>query len=114
MQQVSRSMAGVVKGMEKAMKTMDTEKITQVMDKFEQQFEDVDVQTQYMDESMSETTMLSTPQGEVDGLIQEVADEHGLELQEQLGFTKPPQQAEPEAEVAKQDELTARLEKLKG
>ena len=70
-------MAGVVKGMEKAMATMDTAKvcfrgsvryaslmevqITQVMDKFEQQFEDVDVQTQYMDESMSETTVLSTP-----------------------------------------------------
>ena len=77
-------MAGVVKGMEKAMATMDTAKvrlhgsvrnaslisvqITQVMDKFEQQFEDVDVQTQYMDESMSETTVLSTPATEVRAL----------------------------------------------
>lgn len=61
MNQVSRSMAGIVQGMEKAMQQMDTEKITQIMDQFEQQFEDVDVQTQYMDTAMNQTTTLSTP-----------------------------------------------------
>jgi charged multivesicular body protein 1 len=32
------------------------------MDKFEKQFEDLDVQTEYMENSMGQTTALTTPQ----------------------------------------------------
>jgi charged multivesicular body protein 1 len=35
------------------------------MDKFEQQFENLDVTSNYMEQSMSETTALSTPEDEV-------------------------------------------------
>jgi len=45
MRTVTSSMANIVKGMEKSMKQMDLEKMTQVMDKFEKQFEDLDVQS---------------------------------------------------------------------
>jgi charged multivesicular body protein 1 len=55
------------------------------MDKFEAQFEDIDVQTQYMEGAMGNTTSMSTPQEEVDLLMQQVADEHGLELNHELG-----------------------------
>ena len=58
--------------------------MTSIMDKFEKQFEDLDVQTQYMDSSMSATTTLTTPEGQVDELMRQVADEHGLELNMEL------------------------------
>lgn len=80
MRSVTKSMGTVVKGMDKAMKSMNLEQISAIMDKFESQFEDLDVQTQFMEGSMGQTTTLTTPQDEVDSLMQQVADEHGLEL----------------------------------
>lgn len=47
------------------------------MDRFEQQFENLDVQSQVMENTMCNTSTLTTPQGEVDGLMQQVADEAG-------------------------------------
>lgn len=47
------------------------------MDKFEQQFENLDVQSSYMETAMSDTTTLTVPQGQVDNLMQQVADEAG-------------------------------------
>lgn len=47
------------------------------MDKFEKQFEDLDVQSSYMENTMSQTTTTSVPQNDVDGLMQQVADEAG-------------------------------------
>jgi charged multivesicular body protein 1 len=48
MRAVSASMANIVRGMDKALQTMDTQKISQVMDRFEQQFEDLDVQVDFI------------------------------------------------------------------
>ncbi|KAI8898299.1 charged multivesicular body protein 1b [Globomyces pollinis-pini] len=84
MKKVTSSMTSVVKGMEKAMQSMNLEQISLVMDKFEQQFEDLDVQTEYMENSMGQTTALTTPADEVDTLMQQVADENGLELQMEM------------------------------
>lgn len=109
MQTVTRSMANVVKGMDKAMKSMDLMKITQVMDQFDKQFEDVEVGVSYMDESMSRGTVLTTPQDEVDSLIQSVADEHGLELEHAMGEVP---HGETEAST-EQDELAERLNRLR-
>jgi len=55
-----------------------------VMDKFESQFTDLDVQTSYMESTMSSTTATTTPQDQVDLLMQQVADEAGLEVQHEL------------------------------
>lgn len=70
-------MAGVVKAMDAAMKSMNLEKISGLMDKFENQFEDLDVQSQTMESTMSQTVTTSVPQADVDSLLQEVADEAG-------------------------------------
>lgn len=70
-------MAGVVRAMDAAMKGMNLEKISSLMDKFEQQFEDLDVQSSYMENTMSQTTTTAVPQGDVDSLLQQVADEAG-------------------------------------
>lgn len=59
------------------MKSMNLEKISGLMDKFEQQFEDLDVQSSYMENTMSQTVTTSIPQNDVDSLMQQVADEAG-------------------------------------
>lgn len=71
-------MAGVVKAMDAAMKSMNLEKISSLMDKFESQFEDLDVQSSYMENTMSQTVTTSIPQNDVDNLMQQVADEAGF------------------------------------
>ena len=71
-------MAGVVKSMDSAMKSMNLEKISGLMDKFESQFEDLDVQSSYMEGTMSQTTTVSVPQSDVDSLMMQVADEAGF------------------------------------
>lgn len=82
------------------------------MDKFEAQFEDIDVQTQYMEGAMGNTTSLSTPQEEVDLLMQQVADEHGLELNHELGEAAPSDViGVPEKNNKEDEELTERLRK---
>ncbi|KAG9467978.1 hypothetical protein GDO78_013944, partial [Eleutherodactylus coqui] len=62
MGKVTKSMAGVVKSMDATLKSMNLEKISALMDKFEHQFETLDVQTQQMEDTMSNTTTLTTPQ----------------------------------------------------
>ena len=83
--------------------------LSMIMDKFEGQFEDLDVQTSSMEGAISQTTAMSTPQEEVDLLMQQVADEAGLEIDVAMG-TVPVKQKEEE--VAK-DELSERLAKLR-
>lgn len=77
-------MGQVVKALDKAVNTMDLQKISNVMEKFEGQFEDMDVRTSVMEDAMGAATTLSTPRDQVDLLIQQVADEAGLEISDQL------------------------------
>ncbi|XP_008325766.1 charged multivesicular body protein 1b-like [Cynoglossus semilaevis] len=112
MNQVSRSMTGVVKSMDDTLKSMNLEKISALMDKFEKQFETLDVQTAHIEETMGNTTTLATPQSEVDRLLHQMADEAGLELNLEL----PPGQSSSLASTvasAEQDELSQRLAKLR-
>uniref|UniRef100_A0A6M2DPI4 Putative vacuolar assembly/sorting protein did2 n=1 Tax=Xenopsylla cheopis TaxID=163159 RepID=A0A6M2DPI4_XENCH len=111
---VTNSMAGVVKAMDAAMKGMNLEKISGLMDKFESQFEDLDVQSSYMENAMSTTTTTTVPQGDVDQLMQQVADEAGLELNMELpqGISSSAIGASTQASQ-EQEELTQRLAKLR-
>jgi len=109
---VTTSMAGVVRAMDAAMKSLNLEKISGLMDKFEKQFEDLDVQSSYMENTMSQTTTTSVPQNDVDHLMKSVADEAGIELQMELprGETESIASSQVSQE---QDELTARLARLR-
>ena len=117
--------------------------ISKVLEKFEAQFEDLDVVSSYMGDAMGSSTACATPEDEVsvfsrdgnyvffyfllgfhlllsncqvDSLMQEVADEHGLDFKKDIA-------AAPETEVATQNataapagaeaDLAARLEALK-
>jgi len=115
MQVVNKSMAGIVKALDKALAGNNLEKVAQTMDMFEKQFENLDVQTEFVENAMSNQMSLSTPETEVNGLLQQVADEHGLEVQ--LGLpdaatTVPPQSAKVQAPADEVD-LSKRLQELR-
>ena len=105
MNSLTKSMGGVVKGMDKVLGSMDVSKvriswwclhrgkphphlapvqISVMMDKFEKQFDDLDVRSAYMEGAMGEATSTSTPQSEVDSLVGQVAAKAGLDLGDQL------------------------------
>lgn len=149
--QVTGSMASVVKGMDKAMQSMNLEQvscrdinngrhpprspaltlplrscplqISMVMDKFETQFEDLDVQTSTMEGVMGSTVASSTPQDQVDLLMAKVADENGIELGQKMeGLANVPsaEQAQQETsgkgkekEEGEDDKLAQRLRALR-
>jgi len=118
MGQVTDGMKGVVKGMDKGLASMNIEKISTLMDKFEQQFEDLDVKTQYMEGTMNATTATSTPAEQVDTLIGQVADANNLELGEAFSQAGPVGKKTPTVEEFTQekpiaDDLEARLANLR-
>ena len=125
MQQVTGSMGKVVKGMDKALKSMNVEQISKVMEDFEQSFEDMDVRSEYVEQTMNSSTAAATPEDEVDSLMNQVADEHGLKQAET--FATPgaqgvqagagEQSGAPTAQAAAsggvEDDLEERLRKLR-
>eukprot|EP00033_Pygsuia_biforma_P000494 GCRY01000583.1.p1 GENE.GCRY01000583.1~~GCRY01000583.1.p1 ORF type:complete len:200 (+),score=32.05 GCRY01000583.1:336-935(+) len=114
MKQVTRSMGMISNSMEKAMQSMNLEQISAVMDKFEREFDNMQVQSDVVEGAMQTTMSQSTPQNEVDSLIQQVADEHGLQVSLQLGDAAVggsiPQE---KASANSEDDLAARLAALK-
>ncbi|XP_064458715.1 charged multivesicular body protein 1a-like [Ornithodoros turicata] len=84
MKQVTKNMGGVVKALDKAINSMDLQKVSAVMEKFEQQFEDLDVRSAVLDDAMGNATTTTAPLAQVDQLIKQVAEENGLEMIDQL------------------------------
>lgn len=116
MKGITKNMEGVTKALDKAMASMDLEKVEQVMQKFEKQFEDLDVRTSTLENSMGAAMTLSTPQDQVDQLIQQVAEEEGLDIIDQLKDLNPTQasiNASKSAEHKKEDDLSRRLQALR-
>ena len=114
-------MNGVVKGMGNALRSMDMDKISKIMDKFEAEDEDMQVVTRTMEQTFDSTTATMTPQEEVDSLIVQVIDENQLEVDETFGDLSTPsgvptsgESEKEKADTAPQDDLAARLEALRG
>lgn len=84
MNQLTKGMKGVVTSMGSVMSSMNVEKISKVMDQFEKQFEDLDIASQFMENSISSSTAQSMPVSDVDSLMSEVAEANGLEFESQL------------------------------
>ncbi|KAF3939666.1 hypothetical protein ABW19_dt0205257 [Dactylella cylindrospora] len=112
MRQVSASMANVVKGMDSAMKSMNLEKISMIMDKFESQFEDLDVATGYYENATTSANAVNTPQEDVDRLLAQVADNVGVELDQELNAATPAKGIQQPTEV-EEDGLGERLRALR-
>ena len=80
MNQATASMKGIVQGMWNGIQAMNVEQISNTMDTFEQQFEDLDVKIGYMKDAMNETAATSTCTDLVDELVKMVANENNLFL----------------------------------
>lgn len=106
---VNKDMAGIVKSLEKSLNANNLEKVSETMDMFEKQFENLDVRTEFVEQAMGNTTALSTPPEEVAGLMQQIADEHGLELSTDL-----PAVSTTTPQVKEKEDLENRLESLRG
>ncbi|KNC85652.1 hypothetical protein SARC_02173 [Sphaeroforma arctica JP610] len=113
MQTVTKSMGMATKGMDKALQSMDLVKITSIMEKFESQFEDLDVQTGVMDNAMSGAVTSSVPEDQVEALISQVADEHGLQMQEELNAVPAGKTALPTISNEEEAGLSDRLKALR-
>ncbi|EDO18130.1 hypothetical protein Kpol_1031p34 [Vanderwaltozyma polyspora DSM 70294] len=117
MRQVSTSMAQVCRGMDKALQSMNLQQITMIMDKFEQQFEDLDASVNvYEDMGVSADATL-VDSDKVDELMNKVADENGLELKQSARLDSLPeikQSETPEINTEKEDQLAQRLKALRG
>jgi len=113
MNMVNKNMSTIVKSLEASLKDNNLEKVSENMDTFERQFENLDVQTEFVEQAMGNTTAATTPPEDVARLMQEVADENGLEFASSMPEAN--QEALPEAPVAQKegDELTNRLAALR-
>ncbi|TPP66544.1 Charged multivesicular body protein 1 [Fasciola gigantica] len=107
---ITQNMSSVVKSMDAAAKSMDLEKLMKLMDSFEKNFENLDVQSQVMDSTMSNTVTLSTPEDQVSGLMKKVADEAGIELTNELPGAS---QSRVSVSAAEEDDLSQRLARLR-
>ena len=110
MNAVNADMSGIVKSLEKSLNTNNLEKVSETMDEFEKQFENLDVQTEFVEQAMGNTSALSTPPADVALLMQQIADEHGLEFASDLPAAGTTILAAKQAEA----DLANRLETLKG
>lgn len=114
MRSVSGNMATVIRGMDKALQTMNLEHLSLVMDKFENQCEDLDALTNYYESATNNVNALTTPQEEVDELMAQIADQANLEMKQGLNETNvdvfvPPETVSEERE----DRLAERLRALR-
>nr|XP_043891931.1 charged multivesicular body protein 1a isoform X2 [Solea senegalensis] len=116
MKGVTKSMGQVTKALDKALSSMDLQKVSAVMDKFESQVQNLDVHTSVMEDSMSSAMTLTTPQEQVDDLIQQIAEQNGLEVMDQLSqLPAGASSLGPESSRSqeKEDQLSRRLAALR-
>lgn len=115
-QQVTGSMAQITKTMGKVLKTMSLSDIQKTMDKFEKEFENADVATAAVEGAMQSSTSMTTPKSEIDELVAQVKDENQMDTTDKLGVPLQggvKNAAASQAETTEDDELMARLAKLK-
>ncbi|KAH7565416.1 hypothetical protein JRO89_XS09G0204200 [Xanthoceras sorbifolium] len=110
---INKSMGNIVKSLESTLATGNLQKMSETMDQFEKQFVNMEVQAEFMESAMAGSTSLSTPEGEVNSLMQQVADDYGLEVS--VGLPQPAAHAVPvkQQEKVDEDDLSRRLAELK-
>ena len=82
---MTQQFSSVIPQMNRVLTNMNLENISKTMQDFDKCFEDIDVATGYINESLTQTTSVTTPKEQVDGLLGQIADEHNIHVQEQLG-----------------------------
>jgi charged multivesicular body protein 1 len=138
MGQVNKNMVGIVNSLGRALKNAPLDRMVavsfvkpsvmpsvpydahslalillQTMNTFEKQFENLDVQTGVMNDAMNQQAALATPPEQVNMLLQQIADENGLEVR--LGLPQASIAAVPATAQKEEDgTLASRLAGLRG
>ncbi|XP_038192427.1 charged multivesicular body protein 1a-like [Arvicola amphibius] len=115
MKGVTKNMAQVTKALDRALSAMDLQKVSAVMDRFEQQVQSLDEHTWVTEDSRGSATTLTTPQEQVDSLIVQIAEENGLGVLDQLSQLPEGASAVGESSVrsSPEDQLSRRLAALR-
>eukprot|EP00249_Psilotum_nudum_P000820 c12958_g1_i1 orf=213-824(+) len=113
MMTITKSMSSIVKSLDSALASNNLQKMSETMDQFEKQFVNMEVQAGFVESAMAGSTSLSTPEDEVNSLMQQVADDYGLEVS--VGLPQAAAHVVPskEASVVDEDDLSRRLAELK-
>ncbi|KAL3318887.1 Charged multivesicular body protein 1A [Cichlidogyrus casuarinus] len=114
MNSIAKNIGELTKGIDKAMSSMDLEKISQIMGNFEKQFEDLDIKASAIENSMDVSTATSAPQSQINSLMKQVAEENNIELN--LAVDRAPLPGVNIGESSRKEEddiLTRRLEALR-
>ncbi|XP_028756243.1 ESCRT-related protein CHMP1B-like [Neltuma alba] len=114
MSNINKSMINIVKSLESSLATGNLQKMSETMDNFEKQFVNMEVQAEFTETAMAGSTSLSTPEDQVNSLMQEVADDYGLEVS--VGLPQPASQAVPvtkETEKVDDGDLSKLLAELR-
>lgn len=69
---INKEMSGIVHSLDIALRGNNPEQVTEVMDKFEKQFEELDLRSDAMQNSIAGSTALLTPEDEVTTLMAQV------------------------------------------
>lgn len=112
--EITSSMSAIVKTLTKTGNAQNLSNVSEVMDAFERQCENLDVQAEYVTNAMASTTATATPEEDVASLVQQVADAHGLALEESMPFLQSSnvcQVAAPATDL--DDSVLERLEALR-
>eukprot|EP00922_Rhytidocystis_sp_ex-Travisia-forbesii_P004110 GHVS01005987.1.p1 GENE.GHVS01005987.1~~GHVS01005987.1.p1 ORF type:complete len:211 (+),score=19.67 GHVS01005987.1:282-914(+) len=83
-QQMTQDIYKAVPGLNKAMERLDVDELSTNMDSFAKIFEDLDVRADYVAGAIDQTTATTTPVDQVDTLIEQVAEEHALDMSHML------------------------------
>lgn len=89
------------------------QKMSETMDLFEKQFVNMEVQAEFMESAMRGSTSLSTLEGEVNSLMQQVADNFGLQVSVGLPQAATHVIPTPSFEKMDEDDLSRSLAELK-
>eukprot|EP00916_Digyalum_oweni_P012191 GHVL01020183.1.p1 GENE.GHVL01020183.1~~GHVL01020183.1.p1 ORF type:complete len:134 (+),score=20.75 GHVL01020183.1:309-710(+) len=77
---ITQDISKAVPQLNKALNDLSVEDITRSMDQFEKLFDDLDARSDYVTNAVDSTTATTTPIDQVDSLIQQVADDHALDV----------------------------------
>jgi len=79
-QLMGKNLENVSKVMGVAMQRMNLERNFDVLESFDKQCNELDTQMNILEGAMSQSTATLTPDNQVEALMQQVADEHGLDV----------------------------------
>ncbi len=100
---LTSNIASMSRTLDKALSSDRVDDVSQVINKFMTQVEDLEVQSAYLEETMTGSSATTADVGQVDGLVAQIAAEHQLEFQSNMAL--PPQAVQGQANTADMKDL---------